>query len=87
MRWSISKSKDKKIISNIGVMSMDSISKVLTPEFMNLNSEPSKKMRAKLKEISITNGWEPDTTKCYYIEHSRHDNYVPIQSVRSSSLG
>ena len=76
------KSKDKKIISDIGVMSMDSISKVLTPEFMNLNSEPSKKMRAKLKEISITNGWEPDTTKCYYIEHSRHDNYVPIQSVR-----
>jgi hypothetical protein len=49
---------------------------------MNLNSEPSKKMRAKLKEISITNGWEPDTTKCYYIEHSRHDNYVQIQSVR-----
>ena len=50
--------------------------------FMNLESEPAKKLRAKLKEISLTTGWEPDTTKNYYIEHSRHDNYVPIQSVR-----
>ena len=37
---------------------------------------------ATLKSISVTEGWEPDITKRYYIEHSRHDNYVPIQSVR-----
>ena len=77
------KSKDKKIVSDIGVMSMDSISKVLTPAFMDLNSELARKLRTQLKKISITEGWEPDTTKRYYIEHSRHDNYVPIQSART----
>ena len=76
------KAKDKSVIGEVGVLSMDSIHQVLTPTFMNLESEPAKKLRAKLKEISLTTGWEPDTTKNYYIEHSRHDNYVPIQSVR-----
>ena len=77
------KSKDKKVVADIGVMSLDSISKVLTPTFRDLDSDLSKKLRAKLKEISITNGWEPDITKQYFIEHSRHDNYVPIQSART----
>ena len=75
--------KDKSVVSEIGVTSMDHISQVLQPDFMNLESEPAKKLRAKLKEISLVEGWEPDITKNYYIEHSRHDNYVPIQSVRS----
>ena len=77
------KSKRKSVISAIGVTAMDSISKVLTPTFMNLESEPVKKLCAKLKEISLTEGWEPDVTKRYYIEHSRHDNYVPVQSART----
>ena len=77
------RSKDKDVVAKLGIMSLDSISKVLTPTFRNLNSDLAKKLRAKLKEISITNGWEPDITKNYYIEHSRHDNYVPIQSVRA----
>ena len=77
------KAKNKSVVGDIGVLSMDSIHQVLTPEFMNLESEPAKKLCAKLKEISLTTDWEPDTTKHYYIEHSRHDNYVPIQSVRS----
>ena len=76
------KTKDKSVIGEVGVLSMDSIHQVLTPTFMNLESEPAQKLLAKLKEISLTTGWEPDTTKNYYIEHSRHDNYVPIQSVR-----
>lgn len=76
------RTKDKSVMADIGVLSKDSIHQVLTPDFMNLESEPAKKMRAKLKEISLTTGWEPDITKNYYIEHSRHDNYVPIQSVR-----
>lgn len=75
--------KKKSVVSEIGVTSMDSISEVLTPLFMDLESEPAQKLRAKLKEISLTEGWEPDTTKRYFIEHSRHDNYVPIQSVRN----
>lgn len=77
------KAKDKSVVADIGVMAMDSIHEVLTPDFMNLDSEPAKKLRAKLKEINLSEGWEPDITKRYYIEHSRHDNYVPIQSVRS----
>jgi hypothetical protein len=77
------KAKDKSVVFDIGVGSKDSIHQVLTPTFMDLNSEPAKKLCAKLKEISLTTGWEPDTTKKYYIEHSRHDNYVPIQSARS----
>ena len=79
------KAKDKSVVADVGVMAMDSIHEVLTPEFMDLNSEMAQKLRAKLKEISLTEGWEPDITKRYYIEHSRHDNYVPIQSVRSIS--
>ncbi len=77
------KAKDKSVVAEVGVMAMDSIHEVLTPEFMDINSEMAQKLRAKLKEISLTEGWEPDITKRYYIEHSRHDNYVPIQSVRS----
>lgn len=77
------KAKDKSVVAEVGVMAMDSIHEVLTPEFMDINSEMAQKLRAKLKEISLTEDWEPDITKRYYIEHSRHDNYVPIQSVRS----
>ena len=77
------KAKDKSVVADVGVMAMDSIHEALTPELMDLNSEMAQKLRAKLKEISITEGWEPDITKRYYVEHSRHDNYVPIQSVRS----
>ena len=76
------KSKNKGIVSQIGVMSMDSLSQVLQPDFMNLESDATRKLRAKLKEISLTTGWEPDATKQYYIAHSRHDNYVPVQCVR-----
>lgn len=76
------KSKNKGIVSQIGVMSMDSLSQVLQPDFMNLESDAARKLRAKLKEISLTTGWEPDATKQYYIAHSRHDNYVPVQCVR-----
>jgi hypothetical protein len=62
---------------------MDSLSQVLQPDFMNLESDAARKLRAKLKEISLTTGWEPDASKQYYIAHSRHDNYVPVQCVRS----
>lgn len=76
------KSKNKGIVSQIGVMSMDSLSQVLQPDFMNLESDAARKLREKLKEISLTTGWEPDASKQYYIAHSRHDNYVPVQCVR-----
>ena len=76
------KSKDKSVVSAIGVTSMDRVSDVLQADFMNAESEAAQKFANKLKEISITNGWEPDVTKNYYLAHSRHDNCVPIQSGR-----
>lgn len=71
------------VLSEIGVMDCDRISQVMQPVFLDMESEPVQKLCAKLREISLTTGWEPDVTKNYYIEHSRHDNYVPIQSVRN----
>lgn len=75
-------SKNKGVVAEIGVTSMEKISEVLQPAYMDLSSPESKALQAALKDISVTEGWEPDLTKKYYIEHSRHDNYVPIQSVR-----
>ena len=74
--------KDKGVASRSGIMDLDSLSQVLQPAYMDKNSEQAQALRAKLKEISLAEGWEPDVTKNYYIEHSRHDNYVPIQCVR-----
>ena len=74
--------KDKDVMSAIGVMSMTKVSEVLQPAYMDLTSDESKALQAALKKIGVMEGWEPDLTKRYYIEHSRHDNYVPIQSVR-----
>ncbi len=74
--------KDKDVVSAIGVTSMEKISEVLQPVYMDLTSDEAKALMEALKKISVTEGWEPDLTKKYYIEHSRHDNYVPIQSVR-----
>ena len=74
--------KDKDVVRSVGINDMKKLSEVLQPAYMDLNSDETKALRATLKSISVTEGWEPDITKRYYIEHSRHDNYVPIQSVR-----
>ena len=39
-------------------------------------------MSNKLKEISLTEGWDIDKTQKFFITNSRHDTYTPIQSVR-----
>ena len=74
--------KDKSIMSAIGVTSMDKVSDILQPEFLDAENEYAKRFMDKLNDISITNGWEPDVTKQYFLTHSRHDNFVPIQSGR-----
>lgn len=74
------KSKDK---GDLGTTGIDSLHQLLQPAYMDLNSEPAKALRAALADLSMTNGWTPDTTKQYYLEHSRHDNYVPVQCGRS----
>jgi hypothetical protein len=50
---------------------------------MDVETPQTKAMMAQLEKINLMNGWEPDSTQKYFIEHSRHDNYVPIQSVRA----
>ena len=75
--------KSKSVLSDIGVSSLDSLHQLLQPAYMDRNSDAFKELKAKLAEIKITNGWEPDTTQNYFIEHSRHDNYVPIQCGRA----
>ena len=74
--------KDKSVLSRLGVNDLDSLHQLIKPAFMDLTSDQCKALLAKLAEIKITNGWEPDLTQKYYIEHSRHDNYVPIQCSR-----
>ena len=75
--------KSKRVLSDIGVSKLDSLHQLLQPDYMNLRSDAAKNLLAKLAEIKITNGWVPDTTQNYYIEHSRHDNYVPIKCGRA----
>ena len=75
--------KDKSVLTQNSDVSIDSLHQLLQPAYMNLNSDQAKALSAKLSELKIANGWEPDPTQNYFIEHSRHDNYVPIQSSRA----
>ncbi len=74
------KSKDKGDLAMSGI---DSLHQVMQPAYLHPDSAAYQQLEAKLAEIKITNGWEPDTTQNYYYSHSRHDNYVPIQAGRS----
>ena len=75
--------KSKSVFSRIGVSDLDSLHQIIQPAYMEWSSDEYKALMAKLAEIKITNGWEPDTTQRYFIEHSRHDNYVPIKCGRA----
>jgi len=55
---------------------------ILQPDYLDLGSDACEALRGKMKELSLTDGWEPDSAQNYFIQHSRHDTYVPIQSVR-----
>lgn len=61
----------------------DSLKFFVQPEYLDVTSEAAMALREKLKTIALTDGWEPDPTQHYFIQHSRHDTYVGIQSVRS----
>ena len=77
------KTKSKSTLSDYGVSMEDSLSHLIQPAYMNLESDEAKTFIAALEKINLMNGWEPDSTQKYFIEHSRHDNYVPIQCVRA----
>lgn len=66
-----------------GLIGNDSLKFIIQPEYLDINSAPAMALREKLREISLTNGWDIDPTQNYFIQHSRHDTYVGIQSVRS----
>jgi hypothetical protein len=77
------KTKKKSTLSDYGVSMEDSLHNLIQPAYMNLQSDQAKAFIAALEKINLMNGWEPDITQKYFVEHSRHDNYVPIQCVRA----
>jgi len=77
------KTKSKSTLSDIGVSMEDSLHNLLQPAYMDLETPQAKAFMAALEKINLMNGWEPDLTQKYFIEHSRHDTYVPIQCVRA----
>ena len=77
------KTKKKSTLSDYGVSMEDSLHNLIQPVYMDPESEQAKAFIAELEKINLMNGWEPDTTQRYFIEHSRHDNFVPIQCVRA----
>ena len=69
-----------QITKNIG---SDSLSHMLTPTYFNVESEAAKTLRKMLREKSLMDTWtNPDTTRKYFLLHSRHDRYVPVQTGR-----
>ena len=77
------KTKTKGTLSDYGVNMEDSLSHLIQPAYMDLESDQAKAFMAALEKINLMNGWDIDTTQRYFIEHSRHDNYVPIRGVRA----
>ena len=77
------KTKEKSTLGDYGVSMQDSLHNLLQPAYMDVETPQTKAMMAQLEKINLMNGWEPDSTQKYFIEHSRHDNYVPIQCVRA----
>ena len=69
-----------QITKNIG---SDSLSHMLTPTYFNVESEAAKTLRKMLREKSLMDTWtNPDTTRKYFLLHSRHDRYVPVETGR-----
>lgn len=77
------KTKEKSTLTEYGVSMQDSLHNLLQPAYMDFETPQAKALMAQLEKINLMNGWEPDLTQKYFIEHSRHDNYVPIQCVRA----
>ena len=77
------KTKSKATLGEYGVSMEDSLHNLIQPEYMDLESDQAKAFMAALEKINLLNGWDIDPTQRYFIAHSRHDNYVPIQCVRT----
>ena len=77
------KTKKKETLSEYGVSMQDSLHNLIQPAYMDIESDQAKAFMAALENINLMNGWNIDTTQRYFIAHSRHDNYVPVQCVRT----
>lgn len=78
--WILDKKYSVTEINNF--ITADSMKHFLQPEFLDLESEATQVITRKMKELSLMDGWEPDTQHNYFLMHGRHDNVVPIQSGR-----
>ncbi len=65
------------------LIAVDSMKNILQPDFLDLKNETTQILTKKLKELSLMDGWEPDTLQNYFLLHGRHDKNVPIQAGRS----
>jgi hypothetical protein len=77
------KTKKKETLGDYGVSMQDSLHNLIQPAYMDVESDQAKAFMAALEKINLMKDWDIDTTQRYFIEHSRHDNYVPIQCVRA----
>jgi len=77
------KTKKKSTLSDYGVNMEDSLHNLIQPAYMDLESNEAKAFMDALEKINLMNGWEPDSTQNYFIAHSRHDDFVPVQCVRA----
>lgn len=55
---------------------------LVQPEFLSETSPEYKKFIAASKEHSLANGWTPDSTASYYVQHLTRDKVVPANSGR-----
>jgi hypothetical protein len=64
------------------LIATDEMEDILQPDYLDLENEGTQVITRKMKELSLTDGWEPDTLNNYYLMHGRHDKAVPIQAAR-----
>jgi hypothetical protein len=77
------RTKSKSTLGDLGVTIDGNLSDLIQPAYMDLESDKAKAFIAELEKINLMKDWDIDLTQRYFIEHSRHDNYVPIQCVRA----
>ena len=64
------------------LIATDDLEYILQPDYLNLENEATQVLTRKMKELSLMDGWEPDTQQNYFLLYGRHDKSVPIQAGR-----
>ena len=59
------------------------LTELVQPEFLSKKSPEYKKVIAAVQEHSLTNGWTPDSTASYYVQHLTRDMVVPPSAGRA----